>query len=69
MTDPADLRHEPAHFNTVAYANIPESWTIYPHDGNQPLHCDSLEDARAVAERFGYTLWLVGSLTVTPEPK
>ena len=52
----AQIIHQPAHFNPVAYANIPESWTIFPDNGAPKLPCDSLQDAREVAERFGYTI-------------
>ena len=56
MRKTATIQHEPAYFNTVAYANIPESWTIFPDNGAPKLACDSLQDAREVAERFGYTI-------------
>ena len=50
----ATIRHEPAHFNAVAYANIPESWTVFPDDGSPKMPCDSVSEAREIAERFGY---------------
>jgi|TARA_R110000824_G_scaffold401687_2_gene613634 hypothetical protein len=56
MTKTATIRHEPAYFNAVAYANIPESWTIYPDDGSLKMPCEDMADARAVAARFGYTI-------------
>ena len=56
MTATAQIRREPAYFNAVAYANVPESWTIYPDDGSPPMPCEDMADARAVAARFGYTI-------------
>jgi hypothetical protein len=52
----ATIRYEPEHFFAHAPVGfvVPERWTIIPDDGS-PIHCDSPEDARAVAERFGYT--------------
>lgn len=57
----AKIRHEPAYFNTTAYANIPEAWTIHPDDGSPKMACEDVADARAVAARMGYTITNDGS--------
>ncbi len=54
----ATIRHEPAHFNEVCYANIPESWTVFGSDGDV-FPGEDLEDARAIAKRFGYRVTCV----------
>jgi len=55
----ATIRFEPAYFNSVCYANIPESWTVFPDNGRPKLKCDSVEDAREVAASFGYEITCV----------
>ncbi len=52
----AVIRFEPGYFNEVCYAYVPESWTIFPNNGNQKLKCDSVDDARQVAASFGYRI-------------
>lgn len=52
----ATIEHQRAYFNEVAYAHIPESWTIIPDDGTPAIPCDSPQDAREVAARFGYAV-------------
>lgn len=52
----ATLRHEPAYFNRVAYANIPESVTIFPSGLAPKMKCEDADDAFDVAARHGITL-------------
>jgi hypothetical protein len=55
-TKTATIRHEPGYFSNTCYANIPDSWTIFPDDGSPKIPCDSHADAEEVAEQFGYTI-------------
>jgi hypothetical protein len=53
----AEIRHRPAYFSRVCFANIPENWAVIDaSSGDEIAAGDSPEDARALAERFGYVV-------------